>query len=193
MTYPERYLKEVARLLKKIDLRTIERIADILIDAYREERTIFTIGNGGSAATASHFASDLAKGTIVKNMRKRFRAVALSDNVPQITAWANDKGYAYVFVEQLKNLLRRKDVLIAISGSGNSRNIVRAAEYAKRKGAVTIGITGFEGGQLGEIVDHAVIVPSSNMRQIEDCHLAVEHLITTYLSELIVRHRRTNT
>lgn len=181
MTYPERYLQEVARLLKKIDVTTVERIADILIDAYQEEQTIFTIGNGGSAATASHFASDLAKGTIVKNMRKRFRAIALSDNVPQITAWGNDKGYSYIFVEQLKNLLRKKDLLIAISGSGDSRNIVKAVKYAKSKGAVTIGIAGFKGGKLGKIVDHAVIVPSSNMRQIEDVHLILEHAITSYL------------
>lgn len=181
MTQPERYLREVAALLKKIDPRGIDRIADILMDAYQEQRTVYTIGNGGSAATASHFASDLAKGTIRRGTRKRFRAIALTDNIPQLTAWANDKGYEFVFEEQLKNLLKKNDVVIAISGSGDSRNIVKAARYAKKKGAVTIGIAGFKGGKLGKVVDHAMIVPSSNMRQIEDVHLMLEHAITTCL------------
>jgi D-sedoheptulose 7-phosphate isomerase len=159
------------------DLRGVE---DALFDAWRHGRTIFIAGNGGSAATASHWTNDLNKGTITAG-RQRFRAIALTDNVPLITAWSNDTAYERIFMEQMTNLLRPRDVFIAISGSGNSPNIVAAARWARGAGAVTIGLTGGGGGRLRALVDHVVIVPTDRMEQIEDVHSALAHALCTVL------------
>jgi len=144
------------------------------------------MGNGGSAATASHFACDLAKGTITPG-RPRFRVTALTDNVPLMTAWSNDVSYDDVFADQLSGLIRRADVVVAISGSGNSANILRAVEVALRMGGITIGLSGFDGGQLSTMVDVPVVVPCDCMEQIEDVHVVLCHLMCTVLRERMQR------
>ncbi|HXP93536.1 MAG TPA: SIS domain-containing protein, partial [Candidatus Binatia bacterium] len=140
--------------------------------------------NGGSASTASHMMNDLMKFTSIDGCR-RFRAVALTDNVPLITALGNDLEYADVFIEQLKNLLLPGDALIAISGSGNSPNIIKAVEYAKTVGAISIGLAGRPGGKLAQIADHKVVVPADRIGQQEDGHLVLNHVIATALRERI--------
>jgi len=187
MGFISRYLAELRNTLDKLPMRQIEKLRDILLKAYRESKQIFIMGNGGSAATASHFACDLAKGTTIGNphMRERFKVIALTDNVPLLTAWANDTDYENIFVEQLKNLLEEGDVVIAISGSGNSKNVLKAVEYANTKAAITIGLTGFEGGRFKDMVQECLIVPSNSMERIEDVHLILEHLLCSYLRELL--------
>ncbi len=182
MNFVENYLRELKETLDKLPFPQIEKIKDILLEAYRENRKVFIMGNGGSAATASHFACDLAKGTAGKDdSRKRFKVIALTDSVPIITAWANDTAYENIFLEQLKNLLDAGDVVIAISGSGNSRNIIKAVEYANAQKALTIGLTGFRGGKLKGMVQECLIVPSHSMEQIEDVHLILEHILCSWL------------
>jgi D-sedoheptulose 7-phosphate isomerase len=166
-------LQPVLGDLAAVDFRQVEAI---LLRAREEGRTVFIIGNGGSAATASHMANDLNKGAAVAGQR-RFRALALTDNVPLITAWANDTQYEQIFVEQMTNFFHPGDVLIAISGSGNSPNIIAALEWARNEGAVTIGLTGGNGGRLLGLVDCCLLVPSNRMEQIEDMHLVLAHAI----------------
>ena len=166
-------LQPVLGDLAAVDFRQVEAI---LLRARDEGRTVFIIGNGGSAATASHMANDLNKGAAVAGQR-RFRALALTDNVPLITAWANDTQYEQIFVEQMTNFFHPGDVLIAISGSGNSPNIIAALEWARNEGAVTIGLTGGNGGRLLGLVDCCLLVPSNRMEQIEDMHLVLAHAI----------------
>lgn len=187
MGFISSYLAELSNTLDKLPLHQIEKLRDILLRAYRESKQVFIMGNGGSAATASHFACDLAKGTTIGNphMRQRFKVIALTDNVPLVTAWANDTDYENIFVEQLKNLLEEGDVVIAISGSGNSKNVLRAVQYANAKAAITIGLTGFEGGRLKDIAQECLIVSSNSMERIEDMHLILEHLLCSYLRELL--------
>ena len=140
------------------------------------------MGNGGSAATASHFVGDLSKGTIVADF-PRFKAIALTDNVPNMLAWGNDSSYEDIFVEQLKNLMEPEDVVVGISGSGNSRNVIKAIDYANEKGAITIGLLGYDGGKLIEIVQESLHVPSFNMQQVEDIHALISHLLTSMIRE----------
>ena len=186
MSFIEDYLTEIKGTFDKLSYSQIERIKDILLEAYREDKKVFIMGNGGSAATASHFACDLAKGTAGNNnSRKRFKVIALTDNVPLLTAWANDTVYENIFLEQLKNLLDAGDVVIAISGSGNSSNVLRAVEYANAQEAVTIGLTGFEGGKLKNMVKECLIVASDSMGQIEDVHLILEHLLCFWLRKIL--------
>jgi len=187
MGFIRSYLAELTNTLDRLPLHQIERIKDILLKAYRDGKRVFTMGNGGSATTASHFACDLAKGVAMgsPHTRKRFKVIALTDNLPLLTAWANDTGYENVFVEQLKNLLEEGDVVIAISASGNSKNVLRAVEYANSKAAITIGLTGFEGGKLKDMVQECLIVPSNSMERVEDVHLVLGHLLCSYLRELL--------
>ncbi len=180
----QNYLFGLHAMLTRLPLREVEQLIDLLLAANAAGQTIFIFGNGGSAATASHFACDLAKNTSTLNM-PRFRVVALTDNVPQLTAWANDTAYANIFVEQLDALVRPGDVVIGISGSGNSENVLRAIRLANERGAVTVGMSGFDGGQLKDLVTLSVHVPHFNMEQVEDAHLILEHMICTILrSEL---------
>lgn len=159
------------------EIPILAEIARILVTARNRGNKIYILGNGGSSSTASHMACDLNKTAITKKTR-RFQAISLTDNVPVITAWSNDLNYREVFVEQLKNFLRPKDVVIAISGSGRSANVIRAVRYAKRHGATTIGLTGFNGGTLKKLVDVCLVVDSQLMYRIEDFHLMVNHLLT---------------
>lgn len=181
-----RYLEDVRYMLGALPLEHIRGAVDVLLSANYVGSTVFTVGNGGSAATASHFACDLAKGTITLG-RPRFRVVALTDNVPLMTAWSNDVAYEDIFAEQLSGLIGRRDVVVAFSGSGNSPNVLRAVELARRMGGVTIGFSGFAGGRLSTLVDVPVVVPCDRMEQIEDVHLVLCHLICTVLRERLRR------
>jgi len=180
------YLTGVQQVLDRIPLDALEEAIDVLLSAAYVGSTIFIMGNGGSAATASHFACDLAKGAIVPG-GPRFRAIALTDNVPLITAWSNDVAYEDIFAEQLCNLIGRGDVVVAFSGSGNSPNVLRAVALARQQGGITIGFSGFDGGQLSRVVDVPVAVPCHCMEQIEDVHLVLCHLMTTALRQRLQR------
>ena len=158
--------------------KQIKKIINILIKKRDTGKTIFTIGNGGSASTASHFVSDLLKTSIIKK-NKRFKAISLVDNLPVILAWANDVSYADIFVEQLKNFVSKGDVIIAFSGSGRSENVVRAIKYGKKQGVFCIGITGMSGGQLRKICNMSITVPSNDMLSIESIHLLLCHCIVS--------------
>ncbi len=163
-----------------------ERLVALLLRAFDAERTVFLIGNGGSAANASHFAQDLAKGTAPGlEAPRRLRALSLADNVGFLTALANDVGYERVFEQQLRTLARPGDLLIAISGSGNSPNVLRAVEWAREAGLLTLGVTGFDGGKLRGMVDHAVHVPCDDMGICETLHAAVFHCAMSGLRERI--------
>lgn len=176
------YLSQLAATLDRLPADRIEQLIDLLHRARLEGRQVFLLGNGGSAATASHFACDLAKNTIAAGL-PNFRAISLVDNTALMTAWANDTAYDNLFCGQLGCLLQPGDVVIGISGSGNSPNVLRAVEMAKAAGAVTVGLTGFAGGKLKGLVDLAIVVPSQCMEQIEDLHLVIEHLVVVALRE----------
>jgi D-sedoheptulose 7-phosphate isomerase len=172
------YFGFLSSVIGNLPFETIEKMAEILLQAFETEHTVYPFGNGGSAALASHFACDLGKGTIQGN-GKRLRAVALTDNISLMTAWANDSNYENVFAEQMTNLIREGDVAFAISGSGNSPNVLKALEVARRAGATTLGLTGFRGGKMKELCDVCVVVPSDNMQIIEDLHLCTAHAVFT--------------
>ncbi len=163
----------------------VDRVADLLMKAYEQDRSIFLFGNGGSAALASHFACDLGKGA-VDGSRKRFRVMALTDNVPLMTAWANDSKYDDIFAQQLANFGRRGDLAFAISGSGNSRNVLNALRLARNIGCTTIGLTGFAGGKMLALCDASIVIPSDNMQIIEDLHLCVAHSLFTCVRSRII-------
>ncbi len=176
------YISHLQTAISAIPVDRIERTKELLLDAYEDERQIFILGNGGSASTASHFACDLSKGTINGN-GKRFKVISLTDNVALITAWANDSGYENVFKEQLESLMRPGDVVIGISASGNSKNVLNAMEYAKSMDCVTIGFAGFGGGQLATMVDECIVVESDRYGAVEDVHLMLEHTISFCIAE----------
>jgi D-sedoheptulose 7-phosphate isomerase len=163
-----------------------DRFIDLLFDAFERGATVFLIGNGGSAANASHFGQDLAKGTLASmDATRRFRVVPLTDNIGFITALANDEGYDSIFEQQLRNLGRRGDVLVAISGSGNSPNVLRAVEYARSTGIKTIGVTGFDGGKLRKLADESVHIPVDDMGMTEALHSVVFHLVMSRLRDRV--------
>ncbi len=168
------YCAKVSEVLAKIPSSDIELVIQALMQAYEAGRTVFLFGNGGSAALASHMACDLGKGMADVTPR-RSRVLSLTDNVALITAWANDTSYEAVFSEQLNNYLQPGDVAFAISGSGNSPNVLRALSVAKSLGATTIGLTGFEGGKAKPLCDLCIVVPSDNMQIIEDVHSVLAH------------------
>lgn len=186
MTTPESdylsYLADLKSALDNLPLVEAKRAADILFHTYQTDHTIFLFGNGGSAALASHLATDLAKGThfpgppFMKNVR-RLKAIALTDNSPLLTAWSNDLNYDFAFAGQLENFIRARDVAFGISASGNSPSVLRALELARRTGATTLGLTGCGGGKMKDLLDCAIIVPSNHMQQVEDAHLILAHLL----------------
>jgi D-sedoheptulose 7-phosphate isomerase len=183
--YARKYARYLSTLLAELDYEAIERVGNAFETARRSGRTIFLLGNGGSAATASHFANDLGLGPRIFG-GKAYRAISLADNMAFVTATGNDVGYDMIFVEQLKTLMSPGDVVVGISASGNSPNVVRAMEYAKAHGAVTIGFAGFDGGELVNIVDEAVHVatPHGDYGPVEDVHMMLDHLVTTFLARL---------
>jgi D-sedoheptulose 7-phosphate isomerase len=170
------YLNELEIVIRELSRTDLEAVAEALLRAWRERKHVFILGNGGSAATASHMMNDLNKYASVPG-RPRFRAIALTDNMPWLTAVGNDQNYAEVFVEPLENLLEPGDTVIAISASGNSPNVVRAVEYAQAHGATTIGFCGRPGGRLAELADLRVIIPSDRIGQQEDGHLILNHTL----------------
>ena len=179
------YFAKSYRVGQELPLPMIERAADVLYQAYEEGRGVFLFGNGGSAALASHFACDLAKGTVIPGrLSKRFRALSLTDNVALMTAWANDTAYERLFAEQLYNFIQAGDVAFGISGSGCSPNVLLGLQAARESGALTVGLGGFKGGKLPAVCDLCIIIPSDNMQIIEDFQLAITHALFT-----VIRHR----
>jgi D-sedoheptulose 7-phosphate isomerase len=176
MSFPHEYKTKLLSALDTIDLDAVDRIIEVLGRARNEDRQIFLCGNGGSAATANHFACDIVKGASY-GRKKRFRIMALSEQIPTMTAYSNDVGYESVFVEPLKNFARPDDVLIAISASGNSPNILRALEYANEVGCYTISLTGFSGGKAGPLARLNMNVSDDHMGRIEDGHMIALHMV----------------
>ena len=170
------YFARVAEVLTRLPAGQIDRIAQVLLDARRDGRKIFLMGNGGSSANASHIVNDLVK-SAVGPAGERFKAICLSDNTPLLTAYANDVSYDIVFSEPLAALAEPGDVVIALSGSGNSPNVIRAMEVARDKGLTRIGLTGRDGGKLAPLCDIPVIVPTESMQIIEDLHLVILHAV----------------
>ena len=160
--------------------KILEGIINVLQKAQKNGKTIFTFGNGGSGSTASHFVSDLLKTAITKG-NKRFAAISLVDNTPVSLAWSNDQSFDSIFIEQLKNFLKKNDVVFAFSGSGKSKNVIQAIKYAKKNNATCIGFTGMDGGELKKICDLCIIVPSSDMLTIESTHLIICHCIIDFI------------
>ncbi len=180
------YLSGLKDVLDRLPLKPIDEIIRAIEQSRDEGRQIFVIGNGGSAATASHMMNDLCKGTLGHKGGApwpRLRVIALTDNVSLMTAWANDTDFNHIFSEPLKNLAQRGDVLVAISASGNSPNIIAAVEAAKQIGMTVIGLTGFTGGKLSKMADVSLVVPSDAYGPVEDVHMILDHIITSYLYE----------
>jgi D-sedoheptulose 7-phosphate isomerase len=176
------FLKRMADELLRLDPAQVTKLADLMYDCYRQGKMIFVIGNGGSGSNASHFCEDIGKGTLRKrdfddDAKKRFKILSLTDNTPYILAWGNDEGFDRVFLEQLKNLAGEGDLLIAISGSGNSPNVLRAVEWANRHKLTTFGCTGFEGGKLRGLAQHGLHVDLADMGIVETLHLAAFHWV----------------
>lgn len=178
------YFEREKKVLDAIDKAALSQVMNILEQARLDGRQIFVMGNGGSAATASHYCCDFNKGiSITKN--KRYRMICLNDNVPTMMAYANDDGYGSVFVGPLQNFYQPGDVVIGISGSGNSENVVSAMQWAKEHGAITIALTGYDGGKLKQIANYGVHVPVDDMQITEDLHLVIDHCMMKILSELM--------
>lgn len=183
--FTENFLNNQKLCISKIlnDTKKIDKLTELLISARNQNRTIFTIGNGGSASTASHFSSDLLKTAITKK-NKRFKAISLVDNIPVILAWSNDVTYDDVFLEQLKNYVKKKDIIIGFSGSGNSKNMIKAFQYGQKCGAICVGITGKSGGLMKKYSNLCLTVPSDDMLTIESQHLMICHCITNSIRKL---------
>ena len=179
--YVKNYLSYISNLLEKLESDEIENVVNIFLKARQNGNRIFFIGNGGSAATASHFANDLAIGT--RSNSNPFAVMSLTDNNAVITAIANDYGYEYIYVKQLEALYSKGDILVAISASGNSPNLLRAINFVKKFNGLTVGLTGFDGGKLKEIADHTIHVPTvkGEYGPVEDIHMIFDHIIGTYL------------
>jgi len=182
--FTERYLNYLSRLFTLIDKKAIGNLIGELEDAYENENTIFFVGNGGSAATASHMANDIGVDVLKKGgSKKAFRALALTDNASVMTAIANDDGYENVFVNQLRIHYRTGDKLVAISASGNSPNVIAAAKWVKAKGGRVVGLTGFTGGELSEISDVVINAetPKGEYGPVEDIHMVIDHLVANWM------------
>ena len=182
----KKYFNIYKEVIDKVNTSEIQKLIDCIYTAYKKQKTIFLIGNGGSAAKASHVAQDFSKGLIRDpNIRHRVKAISLTDSVPYITALANDEGYENIFSGQLRILANEGDYLIAISGSGNSKNIISAVEFAKAHNIKVIGVTGFDGGKLKAMSDYSVHVPIYDMCMVESIHSMIFHYVVTYLRDKI--------
>ncbi len=190
MSYIQDYFDRLHKGLLNMDEDKIDQVVNILFDAWKTGKQVFVMGNGGSAATASHIACDFGKG-IIKGQDeydpelKRMKVMSLGDNLATLTALGNDLSYDDVFTQQLMNLLQPEDVVIVISGSGNSKNILKAAEFANSKGATTIGLLGFDGGKTKSIVKHALVFEENHYGRAEDAHMILDHLITERLHAMV--------
>ena len=169
------YIEHLKRVLDEFPHSHFERLIDVLLSAYHNERHIFVMGNGGSAATASHWVADLNKGCCL-NLKKKFKMLSLCDNISSMLAYGNDLSYEEIFVEQLKNFFVPGDVVIGISGSGNSKNVLNAVDYANYNGGITVGLCGFSGGQLYRSAQVPILARVSDMQLVEDMHMVVVHM-----------------
>lgn len=184
MEFIQDYISTLQLTMDQLPRQLIADIVDLLQQARRKGNQVFILGNGGSASTASHFACDLAKNTRQEGL-PHFRVIGLTDNMAMFSALANDEGYENVFSEQLAGLVRPGDIVIAISASGNSKNVINAAEAAHRYDATVIGFTGFDGGHLGQLADIHLHVSSNIIEHIEDIHLMLEHLIVRAIKDQV--------
>jgi len=178
------YLDQLKDLIDAFPAARFEEIGKALLSAYHNEKHVFIMGNGGSGSTASHFVCDINKGSCLE-LKKKFKVICLNDNVPTILAYANDLSYDKIFIEPLKNFLQTGDLVIGISGSGNSENVLQAISYAKENGAITIGLSGFDGGKLAKIVDIPFIAKINDMQKVEDVHMIVVHMLMQYLCRVL--------
>jgi D-sedoheptulose 7-phosphate isomerase len=178
------YFEKLQKTISSLNVEEIENCANVLLEAYEEGKQIFICGNGGSASTASHFACDINKG-VSYGLEKRFKIIPLTDNLATITAYTNDVDYDIVFVEQLKNFFKEGDILIGISGSGNSKNVLNAVEYVNEYKGITIGWTGFDGGKLKKITTHSIHANVNDMQVAEDMHMVFTHLMMKVLRKTL--------
>jgi D-sedoheptulose 7-phosphate isomerase len=180
------YIEYLFKAVHSVNYSEIENLINLLFDAYKTGKMVFVIGNGGSAANASHFAQDLAKGTRLNlDQENRIKALSLTDNLPFVTALGNDDGYNTIFEQQLRTFAKPGDILLAISGSGNSPNIIQAIEWANKNGLDTVGITGFNGGKLKTINKYSVHVPLDDMCTSESIHSIIFHYVILQLQKMI--------
>jgi len=177
------YLSELTSIINMVDGKEFEALIGELAAAYERQANIFACGNGGSAATASHFACDINKG-VSFGKEKRFRVICLNDSIPTIMAYSNDVSYDSIFVEQLKNFMNAGDLLIGISGSGNSENILRAVRYANESGGQTFGICGYGGGRLKDAAQKSLVINSNDMQKVEDAHLIILHCVMQWFNAI---------
>ncbi|MGZ9165609.1 MAG: D-sedoheptulose-7-phosphate isomerase [Anaerolineales bacterium] len=182
MEHIQNYISILQQTIDQLPRQVIADVVDVLQDARVRGNNVFIMGNGGSASTASHFVCDLAKNTRSEEL-PHFRAIGLTDNMAIFSAYANDEGYESVFSQQLANLIQPKDVVIAISASGNSQNVLNAIEEAQKHDVLTIGFTGFDGGRLGQMVNINIHVKSDIIEHVEDIHLMLEHIIVKTIKE----------
>jgi D-sedoheptulose 7-phosphate isomerase len=178
------YFTELEQMLRAISRAHLQDVLALLEETYRNGHRMFIMGNGGSAATASHFALDLAKNTIIPGA-PRLKAISLTDHVPLITAWSNDTAYEHIFEEQLANMIEPGDVVIGISAGGNSPNVINALNLAKKSHVATIALLGANGGLIKTIVDAYVLAPGQNIEQEEDAHMILAHIITRHMREVV--------
>lgn len=183
-SFAHQYFEELKDICDLIPLDVIDVIVAALHQAYECGNQIFVMGNGGSAVTASHFVCDMNKG-VSYGLEKRFKMICLNDNVASMMAYANDVSYEDIFLEQMKNFLRTGDVVIGFSGSGNSQNVVKAVRYGNEHKAITIGFTGFDGGELMKTANISLLVPINDMQKIEDIHLVLTHLIMSFFHQFL--------
>lgn len=179
------YFQTLSRTIAHVPYASIQQIISAIMLAFENDRTVFVFGNGGSASTASHVMCDLGKGTIDSSDGPRLKVMALTDNVPLLTAWANDAGYEHIFSQQLRTFARAGDAVLAISGSGNSPSIIQALKTARELGATTLGMAGFQGGEMKAFCDICAIVPSDNIQVVEDLHHAIAHSILTAVRQMV--------
>ncbi len=181
------YLEKVKTIIDAIDAQEVQALVDLIYDAYKNDKTIFVIGNGGSAASASHLAQDLSKGVLLdQSIEPRIRAHSLTDNVAYISALGNDDGYDRIFEAQLRTFSKPGDILLAISGSGNSKNIIKAIDFCEAKGISVVGVTGYDGGELKKRCQHNVHVPLNEMCTAESIHTVIFHYLIIELRERIL-------
>ena len=189
--YFKQYFKETAEIIQRVDARDVNKAVDVLFQAWKQGKHVFVMGNGGSAATATHFTCDLLKPTHTPG-EERFKAICLNDNVPVMSAWINDVGWDHLYVGQLENFMQKGDILVGFSVHGGSlrdedamwsQNMLKAIKFAKEKGAKTIGIAGFDGGAMKKYCDVCIVVPEESTPHVEGLHMVVHHAIISALKK----------
>lgn len=182
--FSHKYVGKLKEILDNFPYEQFERLIQAMMGAYRNGRNIFIMGNGGSASTASHWACDINKGCS-NSANPRFRMICLNDSVPTMLAYANDQSYEDIFIEQLRNFFTPQDIVIGISVSGNSRNVLKAIAYARKNGGITVGLCGFEGGELCGSVDIPILIKAADLHKAEDVHLIVAHMSMEAIQKIL--------